>query len=208
MHAWQHARECTVFLSTVVHTRSESIRFLQAREAKQAGHPVFLNCYTHPIAKTKAAAVSVPKRVGASRKTPRIARIAHAWPHDTGCGAAADLSEALPIHSEEVPAEFLTAVSGHGDHTRRLLAGIEMVSPGARIFPRRAWRLGITGTFDRPGRAAYLLAYHAHQRTAGAGIQLLRHAARPISQPAGFHGQFHGVRHLNRHRRRRRWRCS
>ena len=31
-----------------------------------------------------------------------------------------DVSEALPITTEEVLAEFLTAVSAHGDHTRRL----------------------------------------------------------------------------------------
>lgn len=33
---------------------------------------------------------------------------------------AADCSDAMLITTEEVLSEFLTAVSGHGDHTRRL----------------------------------------------------------------------------------------
>jgi predicted nucleic acid-binding protein len=43
-------------------------------------------------------------------------------PGDTWADAACatDVSDALPITTEEVLAEFLTAVSAHGDHTRRL----------------------------------------------------------------------------------------
>ena len=43
-------------------------------------------------------------------------------PGDAWANAArsADVSEALPITTEEVLAELLTAVSAHGDHTRRL----------------------------------------------------------------------------------------
>lgn len=67
-------------------------------------------------------------------------------PGDTWAKAArlADLSEALLITTEEVLAEFLTAVSAHGDHTRRLACrlvreilhdpGIEVVSQSHDSF--------------------------------------------------------------------------
>lgn len=59
-------------------------------------------------------------------------------------GRAADCSDALLITTEEVLSEFLTAVSGHGDHARRLACrlvreilndtGIEVVAQSHESF--------------------------------------------------------------------------
>jgi predicted nucleic acid-binding protein len=70
-------------------------------------------------------------------------------PGDAWADAArsADVSEALLITTEEVLTEFLTAVSAHGDHTRRLAcrpvreilndSEIEVISQSHEIVPRR-----------------------------------------------------------------------
>jgi predicted nucleic acid-binding protein len=64
-----------------------------------------------------------------------------AWAKAIG---AADVSDALLITTEEVLSEFLTAVSAHGDHTRRLACrlvreilndpGIEVVAQSHESF--------------------------------------------------------------------------
>ncbi|MCL5745291.1 MAG: PIN domain-containing protein [Acidobacteria bacterium] len=49
---------------------------------------------------------------------------------------AADCSDALLLTTEEVLSEFLTAVSGHGDHTRRLACRLVreiLIDPGIEV---------------------------------------------------------------------------
>lgn len=77
---------------------------------------------------------------------------------------AADCSNALLVTTEEVLSEFLTAVSAHGDHTRRLACQLVreiLADPGIEVStqPHESFLAGLALYERRPDKQYSLVDY-------------------------------------------------